>query len=170
MYTQWKLSKSSHTQSNYAEPSSRSNSITPTPYNVTSEEKLNDVFKTISHYGWTLTDFLHALFTPIQKSHSTNASPKTRAMQNRHHQFVLKFLSGASCYTAFDIVIMMFQHPYAKPSTHHADANAYFSPTLSADQIKHAKPALTTWALEIVTKETQRESTHLVYKTAGLRV
>jgi len=170
MYTQWKLSKPLCTESDYTEPSSGSNHITSTPYHVSSEEKLNIVFETLSRYGWTLADFLHALFTPIQKNHSTNMSTETRVMQNRHRQFVLKFLSGASCYTALDIVIMMFQHPYAKPSTCHADAKAYFSPTLSADQIKYAKPALTTWALEIVTKETRCESSLLVYKTAGLRV
>ena len=170
MYMQWKIPKSPQMQSDYAKPSSWSNHITSTPFNVSSEEKLNVVFETISHYRWTLADFLHILFTPLQKNHSTNTSTEIKTMQNRHRQFVLKFLSGASCYTALDIVIMMYHHPYAKPSTRHADAEAYFSPTISADQIKHAKLALTTWALEIVTKETRCESTHLVYKTAGLRV
>jgi len=86
-----------------------------------------------------LVDFLHALFTPIQKNHSTNMSTKTRTMQNCHHQFVHKFLSGSSSYTALDIIIMIFDHPYVKPLRHHADAKAYFSHTLSAEQIKHAK-------------------------------
>ena len=104
MYTQWKIPKSLLTLSDYTEPSSGSNDITSTSYNVSTEDKLNTVFNTISCHGWMLTDFLHMLFTPFQKNNSISTSIEIKAMQNRHCQFVHKSLSGSSCYMALDII------------------------------------------------------------------
>jgi len=65
---------------------------------------------------------------------------------------------------------MIYQHPYARPSSNYHDSQQYFSTKTPASQLHYAKPAISTWVLELVVDAMQHESNHLVSKEGGLRV
>jgi len=64
----------------------------------------------------------------------------------------------------------MYDHPYARPASNHPESERYFADDIEAAQIRYAKPALSTWALEVTVKEMRHESNYLISKRAGLRV
>ena len=136
---------------------------------LTDGEKVDAVLKLIQKWGWTLGDLLHKLFQagPLDSESSMHRDGQTeREAVRRGH--ISQFLSGNSSTGPISFVVLMYDHPYARPASNHPESERYFADNVEAAEIKYAKPALSTWALEVTIKEMRRESNYLISKRAGL--
>jgi hypothetical protein len=144
---------------------------------ITDGEKLDFIFKQLKKWKWSLGFFLSMVFEQEMASSCEPEHPNDpKWCMNRerceqvHRAYVTQFLAGNSNITALNIVKLMYHHPYARPSSAHYNAQQYFSTSTPASQILYAKPALSTWALEIVAKTVWHKSNFVVSKDAGMWV
>ena len=64
--------------------------------------------------------------------------------------------------------MLMYNHPYARPASNHPESERYFTHDIEAKEIRYAKLALSTWALEVTINEMRQESNYLISKRVGL--
>ncbi|KAA1479037.1 hypothetical protein DENSPDRAFT_788720 [Dentipellis sp. KUC8613] len=141
------------------------------------DEKLDEILRAIGDADFTLGKFLVLLFTPIKENPTSNKPPtKTklkaqRTRDSRRQSYVSHFLSGMSeDYKPIDVVKLMYTHPSSRHHTQYEDRNHNFSVSRPSDSIFFARPALSTWALELVVDKMHKESDYLVSRASGLRV
>ncbi|KAI0054730.1 hypothetical protein BV25DRAFT_1996352 [Artomyces pyxidatus] len=181
MFSQWVLptvpSPSRSTTDDLQTPAA-SPSTEPRRSPRTTEEKLDDVLKVISATGWSLGEFLYHLFQRVEETQSKPRSKRPDPVAaaaaaaervNRRSQVLRKFLSGEGNYKPLLIITLIYNHKFSRPSSEYNDDDHYFSHTIPSSDIDFAKPALTTWALELLVQQVRRESNRLVSREAGLR-
>ena len=137
-------------------------------------EKMDNILAHIRDADWTLGEFLHKLFAEPGKQSATNTlGKKEKGVHFRtdsHRQFLSKFLSGSTKYSPRNIVELIYRNKLARPPYSHPDARQYFSVNSSSSTIEYARPALSTWALELVVAQIIKESTKLSSEQCSLRV
>ena len=105
-------------------PTSESSSRAPP---MTDGQKLDFVFYHLKKWKQSLGTFLTMLFEPEMASSCDPDPLESRATCARTHRaYVAQFLSGNSSTTPLTIVKMIYQHPYARPSSNYHDSQQYF--------------------------------------------
>lgn len=125
--------------------------------NQTSSQKLDTILKLIECCGWSLGEFLHQLFRP-NDSWTTTQSAR-----------VASFLCGTSKIKPLDIVKLWYGNRQGRPSSGDPESKDYFSVSKRSSELRYARTALSTWALEIVGKRMTREADRAV-QDPGLRL
>ena len=139
----------------------------------TDQEKIDDILAVIGKARWSLGEFLHKLFIEPDKGSVADglSKPKPKVVRSDSHRHVVtKFLSGSTKYSPGDIVELMYRSKAARPPYSHPEARQYFSVDTAPSSIGYARPALSTWALELVVTQIIKESTYLSSEKSGLRV
>ncbi|KAJ7602744.1 hypothetical protein DFH06DRAFT_1351097 [Mycena polygramma] len=75
-----------------------------------------------------------------------------------HKHMVTTFLGGESNVGMGDIIDLIYRHPQSRPYNADPESRMYFSPPGGTPRnIRFARPALSTWALQIVGREMHRQ-------------
>lgn len=126
----------------------------------TDKTKLEEILHYITYnLRWNLGKFLYLLFTDGGPADS----PSRVAA-------VSKFLSGETDHQPIQIVQLMFNSQHGKPKSTHRECEQMFSVSTPASEIHYARPAIATWALELVTGQLEKEVKKLLRRETGLRV
>lgn len=133
------------------------------------ELKIDVVLTAISGVNWKLGDFLYHIFLPPDELVGTYNHPGKASRTTRRTQILSKLLSGDSTYKLGQILELIYNPPFSRPSSQYYDASRNFSTTRPSNTIDFTKPALSTWALQLVAEEMRRESGSLISRKAGLR-
>ncbi|KAJ6565361.1 hypothetical protein B0H10DRAFT_1085922 [Mycena sp. CBHHK59/15] len=142
-----------------------SSASTPTAANVPSTqprlrakrrnlwEKADEILLTI---GKEFNSFAHFLEVMFYNRISGVPDPRT----TRHVRAVAAFLGGETNVTMATIINLLYNHPQSRPSRDSPDFSLHFSPPdiSSPRDINCARPALSTWALQIVGPELRRQT------------
>lgn len=116
-------------------------------------EKADIILGTISKDFNSLGNFLKTLFHNRTRGSIDPRSP-------RHQSMVTAFLEGESSVKMGDIIDLIYHHHQSQPRLHskHAEERELaFSPISSPSTIKHARPSLSTWAVQLIGNTVYRE-------------
>ncbi|KAJ7130913.1 hypothetical protein C8R46DRAFT_1235915 [Mycena filopes] len=116
-------------------------------------EKIDSVLLTIGKEFDSLGHFLEVMF---YNRISGVFDPRTP----RHVRAVTAFLGGESNVTMATLINLLYNHPQSRPSRDSPDFSLHFAPPdiSSPRDINAARPALSTWALQIVGPELRRQT------------
>ncbi|KAJ7939198.1 hypothetical protein B0H13DRAFT_2300950 [Mycena leptocephala] len=115
-------------------------------------QKADDILATITKDFRSLGYFLEVLFY-----NRISGVPDPR--MPRHVRAVAAFLGGESNVTMATIINLIYNHRQSRPPKDSPENSLHFSPTDVASplDINHARPALSTWALQTVGPELRRQ-------------
>ncbi|KAH9915098.1 uncharacterized protein B0H18DRAFT_1125064 [Fomitopsis serialis] len=117
----------------------------------TDKDKLNIMLRVLGQLSWTLGDFLYNLF----RSKDDNGEKIQRDEPQR--TMIARFLSGNTKHTFAKIVHAVMEDTAGLPKPSDDESAYMYSRNHPSLEIKHARPALTTMAVELVIKEMVRE-------------
>ena len=110
----------------------------------------------------SIGEFLQILFY-----NPTRVAGKEDPRGVAHGLAVARFLQGKTKIKMSDIIILIYSHKHSAPSsrsTQYHERHAPFSPFVSSAEISHARPALFTWATNLVANHVHREIYELTTK------
>ncbi|KAH7921726.1 hypothetical protein BV22DRAFT_1132056 [Leucogyrophana mollusca] len=129
-------------------------------------EKINDILLEIKHANWTLSEFLYYLFW------LHNDDGNKVKWDPRHRSMVIPFLNGELKYTCGAVLELIYKNSSSVAHTKDDMESEGRMLVLGIDpeSIKHARPALTTWAVSLVTKLVRKEAARMAGREAGLQL
>jgi hypothetical protein len=119
--------------------------------------------------GWSLSDFLFYLFR-MEEERPDGLRPVERASQ--HARMVTSLLNGASK-PRMGIIIDLIHHNSARVNYRQGDKTMMsnvFSPSVAFQDIEHAWPALSTWAVHLVAELVSAEAKVMIAPETGLHL
>ena len=146
--------------------------FTPTPsgfgssrtfsHKLSIDKKLNIMFAAITKDAhWTLSEFLYFAFQV------KGTKGKKISRSSRHATMVSQFLRGQTRYKVADILAAWTQSPDGRPQSSEDGENMYSLSTLFLD-IKPARPAITSFAVQLIEKKLTQERNIAVRPSSGL--
>ncbi|KAJ7187587.1 hypothetical protein GGX14DRAFT_580947 [Mycena pura] len=110
------------------------------------------------HLGFITKDF-RSLGTFLEVLFHVRDPNATDPRANNHEKAVTAFLQGASSIGAVDIIELIYRHPQSRPPKAHPEYQCYFSPpdVSAPTAICFARPALSSWALQLVGSEMHKQ-------------
>ncbi|PPQ90215.1 hypothetical protein CVT25_001659 [Psilocybe cyanescens] len=84
-----------------------------------------------------------------------------------HGLAVARFLQGKTKTKMANVINLIYSHKHSSPSsrlTQYPERHALFSPSVSPDEIFHARPSLFTWAINLVNNHVNHEIHKLTLK------
>jgi hypothetical protein len=142
----------------------RSRTVAPKPYTkrLKVNQKLDVVFNAIDKEAhWTFSEFLYYAFQV--KSQDGKKLRRTR----RHAAIVSRFLAGRDKYCVSHILGSWIQTPDGRPQSPEDLKNMY-SPSTPFIDIRPARPAITSFAVQLVQKKLTQERMVAVRPSNGL--
>ncbi|KAM6489591.1 hypothetical protein JOM56_014913, partial [Amanita muscaria] len=127
------------------------------------QQKLEDVFKAIDDANWVLGEFLYHVF----RLKDEDGSKRHRSRQ--HAKLASSFLQGMTRYTPAMIVDAWFRDPDGCIPSSSTDEHLMYSTKTPYTEIQSIRPALTSFAVQIVEKRLISEAQHAVKPSNGLR-
>ena len=128
----------------------------------TVQDKVEELIKLIQSFNWTLGDMLHFTFG-ITDSNGQAFDPSPT-----HYHMVSRFLQGRTKFTVGQILQTWLSSKYGLPAKSHPEHFMAYSVHISYLDIKHARPALTSFAAQIVMRKLDQEGRKIVKKESGL--
>jgi hypothetical protein len=125
--------------------------------------KLENILQAIADEKWTFGVFLYYFFR-VKDSSSQNVKGRSR----RHSAMLSKFLEGAGAHTPSSIVKEWYQNPIGCPHPEHAEHQKMFSVAEPFETIKYARPALTSFAAQLVEAHLLTSADKMVSPEGGL--
>jgi hypothetical protein len=132
-------------------------------------EKLGVILDCIRDAGWSLSDFLFYLFR-MEEERPDGLRPVERASQ--HARMVTSLLNGASK-PRMGIIIDLIHRNSARVNYRQGDKTMMsnvFSPSVAFQDIEHARPALSTWAVHLVAELVSAEAKVMIAPETGLHL
>jgi len=127
----------------------------------TPEDKLEVIFKALQDVNWTLGDFLYHLF----RQQDEKGQPVRRSQ--KHASYVHKLLSGC-CGTAGKGIGFILDAWFQSGEEDGAERSMHFTMSVPYRNIRSARPALTSFAAQVVKKELVQEAEAAVQPRSGL--
>ncbi|KZV80959.1 hypothetical protein EXIGLDRAFT_629312 [Exidia glandulosa HHB12029] len=124
---------------------------------LTDTEKLDELFYLLKRFGWSLGVTLDKLFR--------RQADGGLSWSDRHNVIVPKFLSGQATHTASEIVQHMYSNSSSRPASSSAESRLEFSLDVPHGSIKHARPALSSWAASICREKVWKDISNGVVET-----
>ena len=126
------------------------------------QEKVEEFLKLIRSFNWTLGDMLYFTFGMTESNGQTfNPSPT-------HYHMVSRFLQGQTRITVSQILQIWLSSKYGLPVESHEERLMAYSIHITYLDIKHARPALTSFAAQIVMQKLDQEGHKIIKKEGGL--
>src|SRR5882762_2653138 len=126
------------------------------------DKKLNIVFSAITKDAhWTLSEFLYFTFQV------KGTKGKKISRSSCHATMVSQFLRGQTRYKVADILAAWTQSPDGRPQSSEDGENMY-SPSTPFLDIKPARPAITSFAVQLIEKKLTQERNMAVRPSSGL--
>ncbi|KAH7914696.1 hypothetical protein BJ138DRAFT_1079047 [Hygrophoropsis aurantiaca] len=114
---------------------------------------------------WSLSEFLYHLFQLEEADNSFCRQPK-------HQQVLVAFMNGSSTHTFGEIIELIYKNAVKiKHSINDPLApKESFVRNIDPSQLLHARPALSTWAVNLVAKLVRKEADILSHANTGLHL
>ncbi|TFK48603.1 hypothetical protein OE88DRAFT_1683868, partial [Heliocybe sulcata] len=129
-------------------------------------EKLDEINAMLSKFRWTLGEFLYYTFQPESDLKDKKGEPIKRSLS--HSQRVASFLGGRSNYLPIQILQAWYKSPYGWPDDQ--TRALMFSTAVSATDIGPSRPAISSFAAQLVEKQLIKEAEAAVGTSSGLVV
>jgi hypothetical protein len=128
----------------------------------TPAEKLEAVFSAIEEAKWGLGDFLYHVFGLKDEDGEKIQRSK------RHAGMVQRFLQGNARHTPATIIDAWFRNPDGCISSGSAEQRLMYSTDIPYTEIQSIRPALTSFAVQLVAKRLVKEAQEAVHPSNGL--
>lgn len=122
----------------------------------TDQQKLEDVLSLLRRFRWSIGTLLQHVFLP-------EFTPS-----RRHDQFASKFLQGSSSLTPGAVIAAWFKSPYGLPPQSSPERAFQYSTTVDYQSIKHARPAISSFAAQLIGAKLTQEARKGVKRESGL--
>ena len=129
-------------------------------------QKLREILNAIKAANWTLSEFFYYLF----QLEGEDSQPIAR--ESQHKQMVTGMLNGTSK-PPFGVIINLIHQSAGYVDYRKDDETSMdkvFQPGILPDSIKHAKPALTVWAVSLVSNLVRAEGQQMIRRETGLHL
>ncbi|KAF9235065.1 hypothetical protein BU15DRAFT_65199 [Melanogaster broomeanus] len=151
-----------------SQPSSQVEVSTPRRPRRYPPQKIDDILCTIQDANWTLNEFLFHLFA-LEDAHGQELK-----RGKRHQQMLVALLNGSVKPTIGAIIQLIARNtldisPAAKDPQDWTQMGGFMS-GVPVEEINHARPALTTWAVNEVTALVWKEASMMGGKDGGLQI
>lgn len=138
---------------------------------LSDKQKIEEVLQLLSHFRWSLSNFLLVLFR-FQKI-GANGEPLPVERSALHQRMLTAMLDGTTSTHFGEILELIYQN--AQKTNYRRDddtipSNGLFSASHSVTEIKHSQPAMVTWAVGLVSALVADESSAMINKDAGLHL
>ncbi|KAF9235398.1 hypothetical protein BU15DRAFT_64917 [Melanogaster broomeanus] len=145
-------------------PSSSPSSFMSAP--AAQAPKLQLIFETIRDVAkWSFAEFLYYAF----RTKDGDGNEVSRTAQ--HAAIISRFLSGRDHHLPAGIIDLWLKHPDGRPKTRSGlTAEPLYSPTPPYSQIKAARASITSFAVQIVEKQLQKEQRVVLQPSNGLAI
>ncbi|KAJ3767615.1 hypothetical protein FB446DRAFT_675046, partial [Lentinula raphanica] len=125
--------------------------------------RLERILHTIQNERWTVGTFLH-YFSRVRDEQGDKISNRSRT----HSQMLSQFLRGKSKHKPAEIVRDWVQSPLGIPNKTDIERDDMFSCTKPFDSIRCARPALTSFAAQLVQEHLINSASIVMSEEAGL--
>lgn len=150
-------------------PSVRTSSATPIQ-RKTPLQKVHEVLTVMEKHHMTLGDFLYHLLSRHQPTGKSGPANLSNRPTSRHVAMLSAFLRGKTTHTMSTIIEMIYNHPFSKPKRQSTERPLHFPTAQDFKTIKHARPALSAWAILLCVSECAKQIRRLSKKSAGLHL
>ncbi|KAF4581448.1 hypothetical protein EYR40_009733 [Pleurotus pulmonarius] len=133
---------------------------TPSFRSLDTSAKLDHIFDVLKDLEWSLGDLLHHLFV-------WRVDSKRIPFSKRHAAYVQRYLGGDSNSSVSEVLEAWLTTPYGRPRTDNDSADM-FSTRKDYRDINVARPAVTSFAAQIVKSRLQEEAQQATRKSTGL--
>ncbi len=133
---------------------------TPSFRSLDTSAKLDHIFDVLEDLEWSLGDLLHHLFV-------WRVDSKRIPFSKRHAAYVQRYLGGDSNSSVSEVLEAWLTTPYGRPRTDNDSADM-FSTRKDYRDINVARPAVTSFAAQIVKSRLQEEAQQATRKSTGL--
>lgn len=127
------------------------------------QDKLEAIFKLLQDFNWTIGDFLYLAFRVKDEK---GAVVKNRS--EAHAKMASRFLAGLCKHTPAHIVEIWVKSPWGIPKKGRLERNAMFSTDRDFRMLKAARPGLTSFAVQIVREQLEKDIQKAVKRSSGL--
>jgi hypothetical protein len=124
-----------------------------------SNDKLDHIFLAIQSTGWSFGQFMHEAFCMKE------STPRATRRKHRHSTAIERFLRGQDKYTPSQILDAWLKSPDGRQ---HDDESHMFSTSTPYGDIKSIRPAITSFAAQIVKEEFVKEADAVIRVSSGL--
>lgn len=149
-----------HHQSNLAQPGDRLTNDKRSWRSV--KDKVEGVLDLLRSYSWSIGDFLYYVFS----MHDRKEKPFEPTP--RHIQMVAKFLTGETDVGTSKVLELWLRSPYGLPPESNPERHMLYSTEVNYQEIKYARPAITSFAAQIVLAKLVKDATKTVKRDGGL--
>ncbi|KAF8962188.1 hypothetical protein BDZ97DRAFT_1759423 [Flammula alnicola] len=128
----------------------------------TGKDKIEEIFALLSKWKWSIGDlFLHMFF--MEDTHGKSFEPSPR-----HVQVIAKFLAGETKIGVSRLIEAWMKSAYGLPSEQDYERQMFYSTTVDYRTIKHARPAITSFAAQVIKEKLVKEARKVVKSESGL--
>ncbi|KII90232.1 hypothetical protein PLICRDRAFT_108509 [Plicaturopsis crispa FD-325 SS-3] len=120
-------------------------------YRLTKWQKVDKVLQVIAE----LEDFAVGDFLQLFFYNRVPGVPDPRSKV--HATMVTAFLEGRSNVKMGHVIDLIYKHPQSQPKRESPERLSAFSPSINPTTIYHARPSLSSWALQLVSNAASRE-------------
>jgi hypothetical protein len=121
------------------------------------------VFKLLQDFNWTIGDFLYHAFRVRDEKGDI-----IKSRSEAHAKMASRFLTGLCRHTPAHIVEIWVKSPWGIPKKGHQERDAMFSTEHDFRTLKAARPGLTSFAVQIVREQLEKDIRRAVQKASGL--
>ncbi|TFY81281.1 hypothetical protein EWM64_g2735 [Hericium alpestre] len=132
----------------------------------TPKAKIDLIFKALKDVHWSLADFLHYISEEKLRDQRGKDVPRSKSCS----QALKMFLEGKDNHHPIDIVDAWFWHSYGRPKGEEKEEDLMYSIDVPASDIKGARAAISSFAVQLIAKRLVREADEVVKPSSGLHV
>lgn len=126
-------------------------------------DKADALIKLIHSFDWTLGEMLHIIFGTKDPLKDESFTPSLT-----HVQMLSKFLKGQTRVSIGSVLDLFMSSKYGIPPTHDHERDLFFSLSTNYHAIHYARPAITSFAAQLVEAELIKAASRTVRKDGGL--
>jgi len=126
-------------------------------------DKADAVVKLLHSFNWTLGEMLHIIFGTRDPLKDQSFTPSLT-----HVQMLSRFLKGQTKVSVGSVLDLFMSSKYGIPPTHDDERDLFFSLSTNYHAIHYARPAITSFAAQLVEAELIKEASRTVRKDGGL--
>ncbi|KAG6907429.1 hypothetical protein DXG01_008894 [Tephrocybe rancida] len=135
-------------------------------------QKLKDILDAIQETQWSLSTFFHHLFRTQEEK--PGQEPCTIERDAQHQQMLSALLNGSSKPQFGQLLDLIYKNAqgvgYRRGDNTVPSGPFTFSPDLSHTEVSHAYPAMTLWAVRLVSNLVRSEGEKMIQPDAGLHL
>ncbi|RDB15452.1 hypothetical protein Hypma_004158 [Hypsizygus marmoreus] len=138
------------------------------------DQKLQTMFDVLQDVGWSLSEFLYYFFRVEVEARTPSDNPTSVKRSKIHENKLRAFLDGTSKPHFGRLIDLIHKNSvdagYRANDPTNPGHGKFFSTSMVPEDIQHARPALTTWAVHLVGELVDAEAGDMIKRETGLHM